>query len=124
RLENGDPQGSWPEGGPAPGRPSREGGAGAKARAGRAVPPESGSSAGAKARGGQGIPHGSAPAAAPGRGPVRVPVQIAADTLMYEGKTGTTRFEGHALYTEPGRTLSAQRITTFGAEGNEVQEVT
>lgn len=128
RFENADPQGSQPAVGPAAERLSRESGnAQGSQPAGGAAPGRLSqeSSAGANARGGPVIPPASEPAKAPRRGPVRVPVQISADTLVYDGKTDTTRFEGHALYTEPGRTLSAQRITTLGGgEGNDAKEVT
>src|SRR5439155_12797434 len=46
---------------------------------------------------------------------VSVPVQIVSDTLLYDGAASIARFEGHAVYSEPGRTLHADRIVTKGS---------
>lgn len=50
-----------------------------------------------------------APSTAPA---VRVPVRIDGDSFLHDTATGSTRFEGHGVYREPGRTLFADCITT------------
>ena len=42
---------------------------------------------------------------------VRVPVRLDAETFGYNESSGEAVFEGRAVYREPGRSLSANRIT-------------
>ncbi len=48
-----------------------------------------------------------------------VPVHVVADRLFHDERAKSTRFEGHAVYREPGRALAADRITMVGGAGGE-----
>lgn len=63
----------------------------------------------------------TAPLTAP-RAVVRIPVQIEADSFVYDSARKTTRFEGHAVYRESGQRLLADRIV--GAGSNPTQDAT
>ena len=51
-----------------------------------------------------------------------IPVHVNAEALFHDDRARTTRFEGHAVYREPGRTLAADRITMVGGPDAEASK--
>jgi lipopolysaccharide export system protein LptA len=66
----------------------------------------------------------SASKSAPPAAPVRIPVQIDADRMTYSDAAKTSRFDGHALYREPSRRLSADTLSTAGGGADRPGEIT
>jgi lipopolysaccharide export system protein LptA len=63
-------------------------------------------------------------AAKPPIAPVKIPVQIDSDRMVYSDASKTSRFDGHALYREPLHRLSADSIATTGESSDHPSEIT